>query len=112
MSTSLSTSAVLSKPFSGRFMGPFTAMGISGNNDLESSVVGSPEECAQRCLANARCQSFDYGARGEVEAIRREGRALGVRLLAKLDDGAGRGDERLHLPDNDWGPGLVSSGFT
>jgi len=48
------------------FEGPFSRMGISGFNDLGSSLVASPGECAARCLRNARCRSFDYGARQNV----------------------------------------------
>eukprot|EP00929_Paragymnodinium_shiwhaense_P112885 TRINITY_DN81144_c0_g1_i1.p1 TRINITY_DN81144_c0_g1~~TRINITY_DN81144_c0_g1_i1.p1 ORF type:complete len:469 (+),score=44.23 TRINITY_DN81144_c0_g1_i1:71-1477(+) len=48
------------------FAGPFKGMGISGHNDLGNSMVAGPFECAQRCLAESRCKSFDYGARDHV----------------------------------------------
>merc|ERR1719321_1087176 len=31
------------------------------------SNVAGPTECATKCLGNARCRSFDYGARGTVK---------------------------------------------
>merc|ERR1712025_1024219 len=49
------------------FIGPFKGMGISGYNDLGSSKVRDPLECATKCLNDARCRSFDYGARQEVQ---------------------------------------------
>lgn len=49
-----------------RFVGPFTGMGISGWNDLGSSRVSDPSQCATKCLRTAGCKSFDYGARGSV----------------------------------------------
>lgn len=49
-----------------RFARPFTGMGISGWNDLGSSRVSDPKQCAMKCLRIASCKSFDYGARGSV----------------------------------------------
>lgn len=48
------------------FLGPFVAMGITGYNDFDLRRVSSPTECAELCRANAKCNSFDYGARGQV----------------------------------------------
>eukprot|EP00928_Gymnodinium_smaydae_P007819 TRINITY_DN1279_c0_g2_i3.p1 TRINITY_DN1279_c0_g2~~TRINITY_DN1279_c0_g2_i3.p1 ORF type:complete len:756 (+),score=115.66 TRINITY_DN1279_c0_g2_i3:69-2336(+) len=48
------------------FVGPFVGMGISGYNDLGSFAVSDPEECAQKCLQDVQCKSFDYGARASV----------------------------------------------
>lgn len=49
------------------FVGPFEMMGISGYNDLESSKVEDPSECATKCLNDPLCRSFDYGAREQVK---------------------------------------------
>jgi hypothetical protein len=48
------------------FVGPFEGMGITEFNDLGSALVSSPSECASRCASLAGCNSFDWGARGEV----------------------------------------------
>jgi len=48
------------------FVGPFAQMGISGHNDLGLHHVSTPAECAHHCSRDARCKSFDYGARGHV----------------------------------------------
>lgn len=48
------------------FDGPFSGMGITGHNDLGFSIVDNPKVCAQKCRNDARCQSFDYGARQAV----------------------------------------------
>jgi uncharacterized surface protein with fasciclin (FAS1) repeats len=49
------------------FLGPFVAMGISDNNDYGLVAVSGPRECAQRCLQEPKCRSFDYGARDRVQ---------------------------------------------
>jgi len=49
------------------FLGPFEGMGISGWNDLQNYKPKSRADCASLCLANPRCRSFDYGARGNVK---------------------------------------------
>ena len=48
------------------FVGPFEGMGITEFNDLGSALASSPSECASRCASLTGCNSFDWGARGEV----------------------------------------------
>jgi len=49
------------------FIGPIVGMGITGFNNLGFWSLDSNLECAEKCLQEPRCKSFDWGARGAAK---------------------------------------------
>jgi len=49
------------------FAGPFVGWGITGHNDLASFESQTVDSCLEKCLAEPRCRSIDYGARDHAQ---------------------------------------------
>lgn len=49
------------------FLGPFVGYGISGHNDLAKTESETASTCLEKCRAEPRCKSIDYGSRDSVQ---------------------------------------------
>jgi hypothetical protein len=49
------------------FVGPFVGSGITGYNDIAYLQGETASSCIDKCRADPRCKSVDYGAREQVQ---------------------------------------------
>lgn len=49
------------------FLGPFVGYGISGHNDLAATKSVTASTCLEKCRADPRCKSIDYGSRDSAQ---------------------------------------------
>jgi len=67
LKTQCSGSGTSSVAMVGDFLGPFVGSGITGWNDLGVTEGETASRCLEKCRADSRCKSIDYGARDQVQ---------------------------------------------